>query len=154
MLHIYVLLLNIILDKGIISESWGKGILIPIFKNKGSKSNSNSYRRVTLNSCINKNGNIFMSQCGDLGMLAHKKKMKFISNMNLTKTTYSFMLRYICPFSSFNGEFLIKMFSAVLNNRLTKYSDEFELITNAPVGFRKGFSTNDNIFILHALISI
>jgi hypothetical protein len=55
MLHIYVLLFNIILDKGIISESWGKGILIPIFKNKGSKSNSNSYRRVTLNSCINKN---------------------------------------------------------------------------------------------------
>jgi hypothetical protein len=30
MLHIYVLLFNIILDKGIISESWGKGILIPI----------------------------------------------------------------------------------------------------------------------------
>jgi hypothetical protein len=28
------------------------------------------------------------------------------------------------------------MFSAVLNNRLTKYSDEFELITNAPAGFR------------------
>ena len=31
MLHIYVLLFNIILDKGIIPESWGKGILIPIF---------------------------------------------------------------------------------------------------------------------------
>jgi hypothetical protein len=48
------------------------------------------------------------------------------------------------------------MFSAVLNtsNRLTKFSDEFELITNAQAGFRKGFSTNDNIFILHALISI
>lgn len=38
--------------------------------------------------------------------------------------------------------------------RLTKFSDEFELITNAQAGFRKGFSTNDNIFILHALISI
>lgn len=100
MLHIYVLLFNIILDKGIIPESWGKGILIPIFKNKGSKSGPNSYRGVTLNSCIS------------------------------------------------------KMFSAVLNNRLTKFSDEFELITNAQAGFRKGFSTNDNIFILHALISI
>jgi hypothetical protein len=39
-----------------------------------------------------------------LWMFAHKKKMKFISNMNLTKTTYSFMLRYICPSSSFNAE--------------------------------------------------
>jgi hypothetical protein len=47
------------------------------------------------------------------------------------------------------------MFSAVLNNRLTKFSNGFELITNAQAGFRKGFSTNDNIiFILHALISI
>ena len=100
MLHIYVLLFNIILDKGIIPESWGKGILIPIFKNKGSKSYPNSYRGVTLNSCIN------------------------------------------------------QMFSAVLNNRLKKNSDEFELITNAQAGFRKGFSTNDNIFALHALLSI
>jgi hypothetical protein len=101
MLHIYVLLFGIIFDKGIIPESWGKGILIPIFQNKGSKSDPNSYRVVTLNSCIS------------------------------------------------------KMFSAVLNNRLTKFSDEFELITNAQAGLRKGFSTNDNrIFILHALISI
>ena len=53
--HIYVLLLNIILDKDIIPESWGKVILIPIFKNKGSKSDPNSYRGVTLNSCISKN---------------------------------------------------------------------------------------------------
>jgi hypothetical protein len=35
------------------------------------------------------------------------------------------------------------MFSAVLNYRLTKCSDEFELITNAQAGFRKGCSTND-----------
>jgi hypothetical protein len=38
------------------------------------------------------------------------------------------------------------MFSAVLNNRLTKFSDAFELITIAQADFRKGFSTNDNIF--------
>ena len=100
MIHIYVLLFNIILDKGIIPESWGKGILIPIFKNKGSKSDPNLHRGVTLNSCIS------------------------------------------------------KMFSAVLNKRLTKFSNEFELIPDTQAGFRKGFSTNDNIFILHALISI
>ena len=94
------MLFNIILDKGIIPESWGKGILLPIFKNKGAKYDPNSYRGVTLNSCIS------------------------------------------------------KMCSAVLNNRLKTNSDEFELITNAQASFRKGFSTNDNIFILHALISI
>jgi hypothetical protein len=53
--HIYLLLFNIILDKGIIPESWGKGIVLPIFKNKGSKSDPNSNRGITLNSCISKN---------------------------------------------------------------------------------------------------
>ena len=100
MLPIYVLLFNIILDNGIIPENWGKGILVPIFKNKGSTSDPNSYRGVTLNSCMS------------------------------------------------------KVFSAVLNNRLNKFSDEFELISNAQAGFRKHFSTVDNIFILHVLISI
>jgi hypothetical protein len=61
-----------ILDKCITPESWGKGIFMPIFKNRWSKSDPNSNREVTLNS--------------------------------------------------------YKMFSAVLNNRLTKFSDEFELI--------------------------
>ena len=50
MLHIYVLLFNMILDKCITPESWGKGILIPIFKNRGSKSDPNSNKEVTLNS--------------------------------------------------------------------------------------------------------
>jgi hypothetical protein len=41
------------------------------------------------------------------------------------------------------------MFSAVLNNRLTTFSDEFELITNAPAGFRKGFSiSNTSLYVL------
>ena len=44
MLHMYVLSFDIILDKDSIPESSGKGILIPIFKNKGSKSDPNSYR--------------------------------------------------------------------------------------------------------------
>jgi hypothetical protein len=33
MLAIYVLLFNVILDKGIIPESWTEGIMIPIYKN-------------------------------------------------------------------------------------------------------------------------
>ena len=49
---------------------------------------------------------------------------------------------------------LSKTFTSVLNNRLNKFSDECELITGAQAGFRKGYSTLDNIFILHALISI
>jgi len=47
-----------------------------------------------------------------------------------------------------------KLFTSVLNKRLNKYTDNIELITKAQAGFRKGYSTLDNIFILHSLISI
>jgi len=39
-----------------------------------------------------------------------------------------------------------------LNKRLNKYADN--IITKVQVGFRKEYSTLDNIFILHSLISI
>jgi hypothetical protein len=43
---------------------------------------------------------------------------------------------------------LSKTFTAVLNNRLNKFADEVELISGAQAGFRSGFSTVDNIFVL------
>jgi hypothetical protein len=47
-----------------------------------------------------------------------------------------------------------KLFTSVINNRLTFLSNEFEIISKNQSGFRKGFSTTDNIFIMHALVSI
>ena len=47
-----------------------------------------------------------------------------------------------------------KVFSSILNSRLNKYSDSINLISKAQAGFRRGFSTIDNIFVLFALISI
>ena len=47
-----------------------------------------------------------------------------------------------------------KLFTSIINNRLTFLSYEFEIISKNQSGFRKGFSTTDNIFIMHALVSI
>ena len=47
-----------------------------------------------------------------------------------------------------------KTFTAVLNTRLGRLADEVELISEAQTGFRKGYSTLDNMFTLYALISI
>ena len=51
---IYIKLFNIIFYSGKIPENWNIGIMIPIFKNKGSMSDPESYRGVTLNSCFSK----------------------------------------------------------------------------------------------------
>lgn len=100
LMPIYIKLFNIILDSGIIPENWNTGIMVTIFKNKGSRMDPEMYRGITLNSCLS------------------------------------------------------KTFSSVLNNRLNNYSDYIELISKSQAGFRRGFSTVDNIFVLHALISI
>ena len=47
-----------------------------------------------------------------------------------------------------------KVFTSVLNSRLNKLSDEIGIITDAQGGFRKGYSVQDNLFVMHALISL
>ena len=48
---------------------------------------------------------------------------------------------------------LSKVYSQILLNRLTKWADIHDVMTNAQFGFQKGKSTTDCIFILHAIIS-
>ena len=74
--------------------------MVAIYINKGSKSDPEMYRGITLNFCFSKT----------------------------------------C--------------SAILNNRLNDYAEHVELITQSQAGFRKGFSTVDNIFVLYSLITI
>ena len=47
-----------------------------------------------------------------------------------------------------------KLFTSIINSRLTFLSNEFDIISRCQSGFRKGYSTTDNIFIMHALISL
>lgn len=47
-----------------------------------------------------------------------------------------------------------KVFTAILNDRIAKYLDENNIIDSCQAGFRKGFSTIDNLFILQSLIDI
>ena len=98
MIPIYKKLFNLILDTGIVPESWTCGVIKPIFKNKGDPSDPSNYRPITLLSCFG------------------------------------------------------KLFTAIINTRLKKYAENFERISFSQAGFRPGYSTTDNIFILKFLI--
>ena len=47
-----------------------------------------------------------------------------------------------------------KVFTAIINNRLKDYSNDKHILSDVQAGFRKGFSTSDNMFIINALIDI
>ena len=44
-----------------------------------------------------------------------------------------------------------KLFSRILNNRLTEWAEEYHIYVEAQTGFRKNISTIDNIFVLHGV---
>ena len=54
MLPIYVKLLNIVFDTGIIPKDWTLGNIKPIYKNKGNPKDAENYRPITLLSCFRK----------------------------------------------------------------------------------------------------
>ena len=47
-----------------------------------------------------------------------------------------------------------KLFTSVLNRRLTTYLDQYNIIHENQAGFRKHYSTSDHLFTLQALIEI
>ena len=47
-----------------------------------------------------------------------------------------------------------KLFTAIINDRLKKYAEKYDLIGWTQSGFRKKYSTTDNLFILKSLMDI
>ena len=99
-LPIYLQLFNLILDTGIVPESWALGDILPIYKNKGNINLPENYRPITLLSCLG------------------------------------------------------KLFTSILNTRLSNYAEKYEIICHNQAGFRRGLSTSDNLFILQSLFEI
>ena len=47
-----------------------------------------------------------------------------------------------------------KLFTAMINSRISSYFEENQIIDSCQAGFRKGFSTTDNLFIIQSLVEI
>ena len=54
MIPLYTSLFNMILDSGILPDTWLVGEIKPIYKNKGSPNNPENYRPITILSCLGK----------------------------------------------------------------------------------------------------
>ena len=54
LLPVYVKMLNIINDQGIVPSAWTTGIIKQIYKQKGSKQEPDNYRPITILSCQGK----------------------------------------------------------------------------------------------------
>ena len=81
-------------------ESWLKGSINPIYKGKGQPSDPDSYRPITILSCLG------------------------------------------------------KLFTAILNLRITKFIEDNELLRENQAGFRKDYSCADHMFTLYNVINI
>ena len=98
--ELIVKLFNLILRTGHVPEEWSIGLIVPIFKKKGSKFDTDNYRGITLLSCLG------------------------------------------------------KLFSAIINTRLTKFVENRKIIGEEQAAFREGYSTLDHAFVLNELINI
>lgn len=47
-----------------------------------------------------------------------------------------------------------KPFTSIINNRMTSYAEKYEAISYSQSGFRKGYSTIDNLCVIQSLIEI
>ena len=47
-----------------------------------------------------------------------------------------------------------KLFTSILNTRFNMFSNKLGIISENQTGFRKEYSTQDNIFVLHALVEL
>ena len=54
MKDVYLKLFNLIFDSGCYPVAWAEGLIIPIYKKKGSRNDANNYRGITLISCMAK----------------------------------------------------------------------------------------------------
>ena len=46
-----------------------------------------------------------------------------------------------------------KLFTRILNNRLSEWAENYHVLIEAQAGFRPGMSTIDNVFVMHGLLS-
>ena len=91
LLPLYTKLFNCVLDTGFIPISWVKGVIIPVFKNKGDPMQTQNYRPITILSCLGKlftsiiNTYILFSKRQNMSLAIYNKFNKGRQNKQINK---------------------------------------------------------------------
>ena len=95
LIPVYKILFNTVLSTGVIPSDWLIGIVIPIFKKKGSEKEANNYRDITLLSCL---GKLFTG-------ILNERLCKFSDTCNLIKENQAAFRK---GYSTLDHIFLVK----------------------------------------------
>ena len=128
LMPVYVKLFNTIFDNGVLPDEWHTGIIIPIFKNKGSRLHPENYRPITLLCCCSKL----------VTTLLNNRLTLFTEEHNTISEEHN----------------TISEEHNTISEEHNTISEEHNTISEAQTAFRKGYSTLDHIFTLHHLINI
>ena len=153
----------------------GRNITVDDIPDNGDEILNNDFTIIELNKLINKLKNNKAS--GIDNIINEFLKFSPVSYKNLLIKLFNIILKtgiipsdwclsFINPIYKQKGEksdpnnyrgisiisCLGKLFTALINERLTKFADLNEIIGEEQAGFRAGYSTQDHIFTLHAII--
>jgi len=133
MLNLYEKLFNLILKTGVIPNDWVIGIIKPIYKNKGSKSDVDNYRGITLLSCM---GKLFTF------ILNERLKVFVEANNILCEEQVGFRSGYSTSDHIFTLHFVINM-----------YLNKGKKLYGTFVDYRKAFDSIDRVALWRKLIN-
>ena len=122
---LYCKLFNKILNSSNFPEAWTTGLIVPIYKNKGDRSDCNNYRGITLLSCL---GKLFTS------ILNERLKQYCIVDNIIDENQAGYREKYSTTFHIFSLKLLIDLFFSKNRNPFCAciaYKKAFDLIRQA-----------------------
>ena len=142
---LFVNLFNVILKRGVVPSDWAKGIIIPIFKNKGDPEDPDNYRGISLLSCAAK---LFTT-------VLNNRLNEFLSDFStIGEEQAGFRKNYSCSDHIFTLQCLIDIYTNHLNKNLyccfIDYRKAFDTINRAAL-WQKLASLNINGKILNVI---
>jgi len=131
-LHMLCDFFNIVLNTGIVPLNWCAGIILPIYKNKGSPSDPDNYRGITLLSCIGK----LFTAC------VNKRLSNYVENEILGNEQAGFRAGY----STCDHMF-------VLHSVIELYLSVRKRVYCAFIDYKKAFDTIDRYLLWQKLLN-